>query len=222
MLKNFEEKITNIRNEIYNLGQSIIEANKICIEAVKSENDELFVKAKITLNAIDQRASNIDNMIVTTLALYQPEAKDLREMVSFLKITNEIVRAGSSTKNFIRTFSLSLKSDINIKSIMEYSIPLHRSSVLAFETAIEMINIDDKEKIEEYFHKTMVEESKTDDLYAIIEKDLLKLIGKDYELSKEYFDILRAVRRLEKVAGRALSIANLLVYAEMGGELNKV
>lgn len=222
MLKNFEEKINNIRNEIYALGQSIIEANKICIEAVRDQNDELFAKAKATINSIDQKASNIDNMIVGALALHQPEAKDLREMVSFLKITNEIVRAGSSTKNFIRTFSLSLKSDVNIKSIIEYSIPLHKSSVLAFETAMEMININDSEKIEEYFHKTVVEESKTDDLYAIIEKDLLKLIGKDFELSRDYFDILRAVRRLEKVAGRALSIANLLVYAEIGGELNKV
>ncbi len=44
----------------------------------------------------------------------------------------------------------------------------------------------------------------------MIEKNILKLITKNLDLSKEYFDILSALRRLEKIADRAVSIANLL------------
>ena len=36
---------------------------------------------------------------------------------------------------------------------------------------------------------------------------------------KEYFDILSALRRLEKIADRAVSIANLLQFAQVGGDI---
>lgn len=53
----------------------------------------------------------------------------------------------------------------------------------------------------------------------MIEKNILKLISKNLDLSKEYFDILSALRRLEKIADRAVSIANLLHFAQVGGDM---
>jgi phosphate transport system protein len=37
----------------------------------------------------------------------------------------------------------------------------------------------------------------------MIEKNILKLISKNLDLSKEYFDILSALRRLEKIADQS-------------------
>ena len=37
--------------------------------------------------------------------------------------------------------------------------------------------------------------------------------------SRDYFDILSALRRLEKIADRAVSIANLLHFAQVGGDM---
>ncbi|WP_290125344.1 hypothetical protein [Aliarcobacter butzleri] len=38
-------------------------------------------------------------------------------------------------------------------------------------------------------------------------------------MSKEYFDILSSLRRLEKIADRAVSIAKLLQFAQIGGDI---
>jgi len=43
-------------------------------------------------------------IIIKILALHSPEAKDLREVVAYLKITNEILRASSNTRSLIRVF----------------------------------------------------------------------------------------------------------------------
>ncbi|MGB5793557.1 PhoU domain-containing protein, partial [Poseidonibacter sp.] len=86
---------------------------------------------------------------------------------------------------------------------------------------ISMIDDTNKNQIEEKFHKVMVEESKSDDLYSMVEKNILKLISKNLELSKEYFDILSSLRKLEKTADRATSIANLLLFAHIGGEIEQ-
>ena len=83
-----------------------------------------------------------------------------------------------------------------------------------------MIEHNDIQTIEENYNRVLVEESKTDDLYSMIEKNILKLISKHLELSKDYFDLLSSFRRLEKIADRASSIANLLLFANLGGELN--
>jgi phosphate transport system protein len=75
------------------------------------------------------RSNEIDNIIVTTLALYSPEAKDLRQLVSYLKITNELVRTGSNAKDFAKMFKKSYSDDLNTNMILEYAIPLLRSAL---------------------------------------------------------------------------------------------
>ena len=105
MLKNFEEISKQIQDELYTMGQKVVSANEVSLEAITGATPKQFSKAKSELNNISHMSNKIDNMILKALALHQPEARDLRSMVSYLKITNEIVRAGTNTKNFIKIFS---------------------------------------------------------------------------------------------------------------------
>jgi phosphate transport system protein len=220
MLKNFKILLENIQNELYDMGQKVVSSNEISLEAIVSNDKELFSKAKNVLNNIGTVSNKIDNSIVKGLALHQPEAKDLRKMISYLKITNELSRAASNTKNYIKNFSKFIDMEIDSKNILEFSIPLQKSSISAIKTSIDMIKISQRDTIEKYFDKVNVEENKTDDLYGMIEKNLLKVLSHKVELSKDYLYVLSSLRKLEKVAHRASSIANLLIFAEVGGELS--
>ena len=53
----------------------------------------------------------------------------------------------------------------------------------------------------------------------MIEKNILKLITQKLDLSKEYFDLLSSLRRLEKIADRSVSIASLMQFAKLGGDI---
>jgi phosphate transport system protein len=72
---------------------------------------------------------------------------------------------------------------------------------------------------EELFRKVSVEESKNDDLFSIIEKDLLNLIVESHELSADYVKVLGTLRKLERTGDRTVNIAALLLYAKQGGEI---
>ncbi|RXJ91810.1 PhoU family transcriptional regulator [Arcobacter sp. CECT 8983] len=222
MLKPYIESINKIKEEIKNIGEEISHANKISLSALKENDSSMLKDVNLSLKKLSTKSNEIDNLIVKTLALYSPEAKDLREMVSYLKITNELMRAAAYSKTFAKNFRKSFSQELNADAILEYAIPLLKTSNLALNTAIEMIGEDDEKIIEEKFNKVLVEDSKTDDLYAMIEKNILKLITKKIELSKDYFEVLSSLRRLEKISGRASSIANLLVFAEVGGDLENV
>jgi phosphate transport system protein len=221
MLSIYKEKLDGIKNEIYGIGLQVVRANEIALQALKNQDYEKFSEAKNELSNLEKTSNKIDNMIVSTLALHAPEAKDLRQMVAYLKITNEIVRAATNTKSFIKTFAKIIACELDVDKINEYGIPLHKSAILAITTALEIIKTKDEDEIEDEFHKVIVEESKTDDLYSMIEKNILKMITKNKELSKDYFDVLSSYRRLEKLADRAASIANLLLFAHLGGEIHQ-
>ena len=219
MLKPYEIKLKSIKEEIQKIGVDVVESLEICLRALENKKMEDLKNVDISEKKLLVKSNEIDNIIVTTLALYSPEAKDLRQLVSFLKITNELVRTGANTKDFAKMFKKSYSDDLNTAIILEYTVPLLKSALLSLRTSISIIDETNTSHIEEKYHRVIVEESKTDDLYLMIEKNILKLISKNLDLSKEYFDILSALRRLEKIADRAVSIANLLQFAQVGGDI---
>ncbi|WP_066167388.1 phosphate signaling complex PhoU family protein [Aliarcobacter cryaerophilus] len=219
MLKPYEEKLKLIKSEVEKLGLDIVEALEVCLKALNERKIENLKNVEVSEKKFLVKSNEIDNLIITTLALYTPEARDLRRMVAFLKITNEIVRTAANTKDFAKMFRKSYSEDLNTNTILEYTIPLLKSALLSTKTAISIIDEQEHSKVEEKYQRVIVEESKTDDLYLMIEKNILKLITQKLDLSKEYFDLLSSLRRLEKIADRSVSIASLLQFAKLGGDI---
>ncbi len=219
MLKPYEEKLKLIKSDVEKLGLDIVEALEVCLKALNERKIENLKNVEVSEKKFLVKSNEIDNLIITTLALYTPEARDLRRMVAFLKITNEIVRTAANTKDFAKMFRRSYSEDLNTNTILEYTIPLLKSALLSTKTAISIIDEQEHSKVEEKYQRVIVEESKTDDLYLMIEKNILKLITQKLDLSKEYFDLLSSLRRLEKIADRSVSIASLLQFAKLGGDI---
>ena len=219
MLKPYEEKLKLIKSDVEKLGLDIVEALEVCLKALNERKIENLKNVEVSEKKFLIKSNEIDNLIITTLALSTPEARDLRRMVAFLKITNEMVRTAANTKDFAKMFRRSYSEDLNTNTILEYTIPLLKSALLSTKTAISIIDEQEHSKVEEKYQRVIVEESKTDDLYLMIEKNILKLITQKLDLAKEYFDLLSSLRRLEKIADRSVSIASLLQFAKLGGDI---
>lgn len=222
MLTKYEEKLQDIKNELHNMGSAVLEAAKIAHSAIQDENPDAFNEARDLLKNINDISADIDNKIVTTLALFSPEATDLREMVSYLKITNEFIRAAANVRSLSKNIKQKIgsDSDIDTQKIKEFAAPLQKCAIVALENAVAMIKCDcEDDELEKHYKTVMVEESKTDDLYVILEKNIMTVVCNNYELSRDYLDTLSALRKLEKVADRALSVASLLMFAEIGGKI---
>lgn len=217
MVSNFKEDIKKIEANVVSIGEGLIKANSLILEALEDCNMDKFNEAKGHIKNIGKRTSDIDNDTIKFLALYTPEAKDLRQAVAFLKITNELLRASTSTRSFIKGFT-EVCSDIDIKTINEYTIPMQAATVKAVTRAIDMIKMDCVDELKDNYNEVLIEESKSDDLYEMVEKSLTIQANETLGFEK-FHHMLRALRRSEKIADRASSIANLLLYAKVGGEI---
>lgn len=219
MLKPYEEKLQLIKNEVQTLGNDVVLALEFCLKTLEKHEFEILNKVEISEKKTLIKSNEIDNIIISTLALYKPEARDLRRLVVYLKITNEIVRTAANVKDFAKLFKKAYSKDLKEDEILKQTISLLKSALESSKLAISIIDEQDKLKVEDKYKKVLVLESKTDDIYLMMEKNILKLISNNLELSKDYFDILSSLRRLEKIADRAVSIASLLQFAKLGGDM---
>lgn len=194
-------------------------ASEKALSGMESLDATRFESARTLLKNVETQANAIDNEIVVTLALFGPEAKDLRKMVAYLKITNELVKIAENIRSFSKRMALHLQGDVPLISLHEYSTHLCKTSVQAVTLALGTIDIGDKDTLEDTYRKVKVEESKSDDLYSILEKNILSDITKTIDQSADFIQILSTMRKLERMADRSVNIVQLMIFSRVGGEM---
>ncbi len=219
MLQNYEESLTRIKNMLLQLGSEITMASEKALSGMESLDSSRFEAARTMLKNTETQANAIDNEIVVTLALFGPEARDLRKMIAYLKITNELVKIAENIRSFSKRMSLHLQGELSFTSLHEYSIHLCKTSTKAVTLAINTINTIEKEELEDAYRKVKVEESKSDDLYSILEKNILSDMTKSIEQSTDFIQVLSIMRKLERMADRSVNIVQLMIFSRLGGEI---
>lgn len=217
MLANYKTKIKTIKKDIIEILNKLLKANEIVLKALKSQDKAKFNSAKTQIKNISKKTNNIDNAIVATLALYSPEAKDLRALVSYLKITNELLRASSNARGFIKSL-IAVSDKMNTETINKYAIPMQKLNIESLESIISMINTDCIDEAKECYDKILIADNKTDDLYKVVEDLLLNGFNDSYNFT-EYYKIIGALRKSEKISDRTMSMASLLLYSIHGGNI---
>ena len=220
MIKNYDIELEGVKKEIVAIATGLNKSNELILEAIKTCDKTMFNEAKNHIKNISSKTNDIDNNIIKLLALYAPEARDLRQVVAYLKITTELLRASTNTRSFIRGF-IDVCGDVDINTINEYAIPLQNSTTKAINVMTSMLNIDCPDELQDCFNEVLIEENKTDDLYELLEKNILNN-SKQTDDFKKLHKILKAFRKSAKIADRTISIASLLVYIKVGGTLQKV
>ena len=221
MLSKNEEKLVEVRAKTAEILENLTISQKLALQALEECDTKSFEQVKVPLKSINKNVEEIDNLILTIFALYTPEASDLREMVAFLKITSSLQRIATNEKNYIKNMEI-CNPEINedMKRIIKESLSINRCTINALEYTIEMINeTEDRDKIQDLSAKIAVEYSKTDDIYTMIEKDVLQMMHHNHQLNEEYINLLKYIRKNLKIVDRLEDIVSRLMFARIGGKL---
>jgi len=211
-----DKYLKEVKDAVRNFHKNLVDANELILKALEDCDNNEFDDAKKYVNNATLQADSIDNLIIKILALYSPEARDLRRLVAYLKITGELLRASTNTRSFIKGF-LAVCDLIDKNLVTEYLVPLEEATLNCLKLTYQMIDIEDVDELKDKFEEIVVEEHKTDDLYDAIEEELLKNYKGDYETLNK---VLKTFRKMEKIADRTIEIANLLMFYKLGGNLH--
>ena len=221
MLPGYQEARLAVRADVLSVLEGLSTANKEGLEALQATDAVKLEEARSRLKDISQETEKIDNDIVLIFAKYTPEARDLRELVSYLKITSALNRIRGNINNYLKNMqSMLLEKNEKMIQLIQDSLRINHCTLNAFDYTVEMLQtFDDNDQIKALAAKIDVEYSKTDDIYTLLEKDIIQQIGSSDGLAEEYFNLLKYIRKNLKIIDRLESISQRVIFARMGGKL---
>jgi len=221
LLSKNEEKLEAVREKTAEILEDLMISQKLALQAIEACDSKSFDQVKVPFKTINKKVDDVDNLILSIFALYSPEAKDLREMVAFLKITSSLQRIAMNEKNYMKNMEIcNPESGEMVRRVIKESLPLNRCTIKALEYTIEMVHeTEDKDRLKDLASKVEVENSKTDDIYSLLEKDALQIMHKEHTINEETLNLLKFIRKNSKIIDRLEDISSRLIFARIGGKL---
>jgi len=216
MLPNFEQKVTEIRKDIVTMGEFVLNSFEESLEGIKDGNTDRFRNSREgNIKHLTYMADSVDNNIIVALALYSPEAGDLRELIALLKATNELVRIAEASKKFARGMEDVLSLGVDINPFKQYIIEMHSISMRSIKLVIDSF----KSFSLDTYRAIHIEEEKSDEIFGILQKEMLSTMSGN-EINTAYISLLKTIKKHERVTDHCENIAKLLHYAKEGGKIS--
>ncbi|MCW8821229.1 MAG: hypothetical protein OQK45_03300 [Sulfurovum sp.] len=221
MLTRNEQKLAEVRQKTAEVLEDLMISQKLALQAIENCDSKSFEQVKVPLKTINQKVEDVDNLILSIFALYSPEAKDLREMVAFLKITSSLQRIAINERNYMKNMEIcNPEAGTEVRRVIKESLSINRCTIKALEYTVEMLHeTEDKDRLKDLASKIDVENSKTDDIYSMIEKDALQIMHKEHVVNEEMLNLLKYIRKNAKIIDRLEDISSRLIFARIGGKL---
>lgn len=206
----FQDELNNLKKTLLEMASSVEEMIAKSIAALKQRNMILAEEVIRSDEKINKMEIEIDKQCLKILALYQPEAGDLRTITMIMKINGDLERIGDHAVNISeKVIYLAdkppVKPLIDIPRMAERSIEMLRESLDSFvnknaERAIEVCKMDDE----------------VDALETQITRELLTFMISDPTTIDPALHLILIARDLERVADLATNIAEDTYFIASG------
>jgi len=208
-----EEEISKLKKMLFEMATSVEEMIAKSIKALKDRNmimAEEVIKSDAKINEME---IEIDNQCIKILALYHPEAEDLRTVSMIMKINNDLERIGDHAVNIAeKTIYLadkpSVKPLIDIPRMADKAIQMLQESLDAFVNKDAQLAIDVCKRDDE-----------VDALEPQIVRELVTYMIADPQTIDRSLTIILIAREIERVADLATNIAEDTYYIVSGKSL---
>ncbi len=215
MLVSYRNKIKIIEKDIISSLKKIIKANKSIIKEIGTKNgteidiEKYHLKYIENKKKIKRKINKIDDTIVATIALHSPEAKDLKILVSYLKVSDLILKISDNVRAFINYNNENKK--MNIEHISEHIVPIHKLYIESLKNIINIIQSKNIDEMTSFYESILVSEDKVCDLQKTAEQTLIEMIT-NKDSFKEYYEIINILRKSKNISDKAKNIALFLMY----------
>jgi phosphate transport system protein len=202
----FSEEQERLRHEILAMATLVDENLGRALTALRNNDRKLAAELKDRDAAINNMQLQIEDEAAVLIATQQPVATDLRELVTILKITVNLERAGDHAVHLAKTViklsgRASFRAMEHLEKMAETGQEMIRAAVAAFlardaGAARKAAALDDSIDAE---HKTLIQE-------------VLMLMKKRPELLKKALRIIQTSADLERLGDHMTNICEAVVY----------
>ena len=200
------KELVKLRNRVLRLGSMVERAIQDSVKSLvegKSDLAKKVIKRDQQINALD---IEIDKESIRLLSLGPPKARDLRFIVTTLKITTDIERMGDLAVNIAeRAIELNkepqLKPYIDIPRMAEIVQEMVGDSLDAYVKGCTSLP-----------YKVLKMENEIDKLMEQVFNELLFFMIQDPRTASRAIRIISVAKCLERIADHATNVAEMVIY----------
>ncbi|MEG6616456.1 phosphate signaling complex protein PhoU [Peptococcaceae bacterium 1198_IL3148] len=206
----FDKSLHELQQEILRMASLVEESIYKSIQSLSNQDVVLASQVIEGDDVIDALRDQIENKIITLIATQQPMAKDLRVMVTGIKILMSLERMADHSVDIARV-TLCLAE----KKLIKPLINLQKMAAIAQEMT--------KEGLDAYVNGDAVKarmmcdrDDDVDDLYHEVLRELLAYMERDPNVIGQAVYLILVNRFLERIADHATNIGELVIYLITG------
>ena len=208
--RRFDEELKRLKERLLMMAGLAEESIGKAIKALTVRQVELARAVIEEDEAINRMEVEIEEVCLSLIARYQPEAKDLRFIAMVFKIVNDLERVGDQAVNISeRTLDLlkepPVKPLIDIPKMAQIAQQMLKDSLDAF------VNND-----ADLARSVCRRDDQVDNLNNDVRNELLVYMARDAQTINRAVDLILVGRHLERVADHATNIAEDVYYLVRG------
>jgi phosphate transport system protein len=205
-VRHFQEELQQLQTRLLEMGGLAEERVRASVDGLMSRDVALIDHVLTGDEPINELHIEIDNRCFKLLALHQPMAADLRQIVAAVKINTDLERVGDLAVNIAeaaRRYAMHppVRKPIDIPRMGEIAQVMLRDSLDAFvrrdmTLAQRVLNEDDR----------------LDDLKTHIFRELLSYMLEDPGTVEPALDLILISRHLERIGDHATNVAEDVIF----------
>ncbi len=215
IVKSYDQELRQLRSLMSEMGGLVENQVSLATQAVVTQDSDLATRAVLQDAAVDAIELQTEQLVIRMLALRQPMASDLRQIVSALKVTSAMERIGDYAKNVAKRsivlgqfrLPFSLTGLANMARLVQENLKL----------VIDAIGENDAEKAVQVWKS----DEAIDDLYNSIFRELITYMMEDARSITPCTHLLFIAKNLERIGDHATNIAETVYYAVTGESLTE-
>jgi len=210
MRESFKKHIEELNQNVVDMSEMVVNATSRSVKALGDRNVEEAKRIIEDDLLINNKRWEIEEKCINLIALQQPVATDLREIIAVLNIITELERMGDYAEGIARIV------------VMLGGEPLIRPLVFTpkmAEKAISMLKRSMQALVDRDAKTASAicdEDDEVDKLYDEAYHDLLMMMIKDATLISKATPLIWAAHNLERSADRVTNICERIIFLATG------
>lgn len=213
IVTSFEVDLKKLRDMIAGMGGMVERAVADATEALLEHDPDVAASVVALDPKIDAEEQAIEQFAVRLLALRQPVADDLRQVVAALKVITDLERVGDYAANIAKRSLVinKLSGSLALSGLAQMARLVQQN----LKTVIDAVGEADPQKAISVWRADQM----VDDLYNTIFRELITYMMEDARNITVCTHLLFVAKNLERIGDHATNIAELTYYAVTGESL---
>jgi len=215
IIKSYDEELARLNSMIVEMGGLAESQLATAMEAVDERDSELAARVIEADDKVDQLERDVDNLAIRLLALRQPMARDLREIVAAFKIGSDLERICDYAVNVAKR-AIALAQAPPIQPV--HSLPrMAHFALLEVKDVIDAYVARDADKA----FAVWVRDEELDEMYANLFRVFLTYMMEDPRNIGPCTHLLFMAKNIERIGDHATNIAENVYYLVNGVPLTE-